>query len=216
MDVANYSDLQTTALAYLNRDDPTIIPVPLAISLLESKANRTLRTNDMLVEVTGNITAGSTTLPLPADYLATLTFRLQHNNGYGWGAPIRFVSESEANKRRQHPHFNFPNQPWYTIFGGNIEIIGIHGALADTPYTLRYYQQIPSLSDANPTNWLLLKSPDLYVYGTLLELEAFLMNDERIPLWKQAYDMIIQDMRIQSDEARFPMGGKHMTWRSFG
>ena len=33
------------------------------------------------------------------------------------------------------------------------------------------------------TSDMLTNNPDVYLYGTLLEAEPFIMNDERVPLW---------------------------------
>jgi hypothetical protein len=45
-------------------------------------------------------------------------------------------------------------------------------------------------------------APDLYLYGTLLQAEPFLMNDERIPLWERAVRQVINDLQQQDDKDR--------------
>lgn len=216
MDAANYTDLLSTISQYLNRDDLTD-QIPLFISLFEAKANRTIRTNNQLTQLAGNITAGTSTISVPADFLSPLTFTVQNTNSWNWYT-IQFINEYEANKRRQQQNWLYlwGASPWYTIFGNTIEIVGMQPSTTAIPYTLRYYQAVTPLSNSNQTNWLLTASPDLYIYGAMLEAEAFLMNDERLPIWKAAHDMIITDMKVASDNARFPVGGKHVTWRTFG
>ena len=58
------------------------------------------------------------------------------------------------------------------------------------------------LADNAPTNWLVLNAPDLYLYGTLLQAEPFLMNDERVPLWERGVRQVINDLQQQDDKDR--------------
>jgi hypothetical protein len=37
-------------------------------------------------------------------------------------------------------------------------------------------------------------APDAYLYGALLEAAIFTQNDERVPLWAQAYKSVIDDL----------------------
>ena len=54
--------------------------------------------------------------------------------------------------------------------------------------TIEYYSRLAVLSPTATTNWILDDYPDLYLYGSLLQATAYIGNDERIQLWKGAYD----------------------------
>lgn len=45
---------------------------------------------------------------------------------------------------------------------------------------------LPSLMTTDP-NWLLTAHPDIYLYGTLVELAPYLKDDARVPVWEQRY-----------------------------
>jgi hypothetical protein len=60
--------------------------------------------------------------------------------------------------------------------------------------TLTYWQRIPALGSTMPTNWLLEQHPDVYLYGSLIQAEAYIANDERIGLWKSAHDEALGDL----------------------
>lgn len=55
---------------------------------------------------------------------------------------------------------------------------------ATYPVEILCYMQPPLLDDANQTNFFTDYTPNALLYGTLLEAEPFLKNDERIPTWK--------------------------------
>jgi hypothetical protein len=47
---------------------------------------------------------------------------------------------------------------------------------------------------------MLTDNPDLYLYGSLLEAEPFLMNDARIPIWANAFRQSMADLQEQDDK----------------
>jgi hypothetical protein len=69
-------------------------------------------------------------------------------------------------------------------------------------YVMTYYKKFDSLSDSTTTNWIILNAPDVYLYGTLLQAEPFLMNDQRIPIWERGLRQAIADLQEQDDKDR--------------
>ena len=49
---------------------------------------------------------------------------------------------------------------------------------------------------------MLTQNPDIYLYGSLLEAEPFLMNDQRVQLWATAYRQAVNDLQVQDDKDR--------------
>ena len=72
---------------------------------------------------------------------------------------------------------------------------------ADVDLLLTYYAKIPALSDTITTNWLLTKSPDLYLYSALLEATPYLKNDERLQVWATARQQVMDAMRMESERS---------------
>ena len=65
-----------------------------------------------------------------------------------------------------------------------------------------YYKTFDALSGIAPTNWVITNAPDVYLYGTLLEAEPFLMNDARTQLWAQALKESINTLQEQDNKDR--------------
>lgn len=63
---------------------------------------------------------------------------------------------------------------FYTIIGSSLIIRPIGSS--DIEHV--YYQKIPALSDVATSNWLLAKSPNAYLFGTLYNLYVFTQNIE--------------------------------------
>ena len=86
----------------------------------------------------------------------------------------------------------------YTLRAGYI----LMGPVPSSSYTMEidYYAKVAALSDAAPTNTMLTNNPDIYLYGSLMEAEPFIMNDGRVALWQAAFARAIQDIQLQDDK----------------
>jgi hypothetical protein len=86
----------------------------------------------------------------------------------------------------------------YTMRAGYI----LMGPVPSSSYTMEidYYAKVAALSDAAPTNTMLTNNPDIYLYGSLMEAEPFIMNDGRVALWQAAFARAIQDIQLQDDK----------------
>lgn len=73
----------------------------------------------------------------------------------------------------------------------------------DYSYRMVYYAGIPSLSIGSPTNWLILRNPNVYLYATLLELAPYLQDDDRINVWGAGYQNAVAALQRQDDHIRF-------------
>ena len=206
MALATYSDLQTAVADNLNRADLTAV-IPNFIALAEAKFNRKIRVIDM--ETRSNGTISSEFASVPTDWLETRSLKLQM--GSGWLPNLEYVGEQEMAAFKNSLPTGYSR--FYTIVNGAFDIYPPPGT--GTVFELNYYSQIPALS-AVSTNWLLTKSPDLYLYGTLLEAEAYLKDDDRLPMWASAWQAILDDMELQSQRAKTNRIQLTARRRSFG
>jgi hypothetical protein len=46
--------------------------------------------------------------------------------------------------------------------------------------------------------------PDLYLFGSMCEAEAFGVNDERMPMWKARRDEIFEEIIMRDRQTRGP------------
>ena len=67
-----------------------------------------------------------------------------------------------------------------------------------------FYKKFDNLSASTATNWLITNAPDIYLYGSMLEAEPFIMNDERVPsLWAQVcFRQGVSDLQEQDNKDR--------------
>lgn len=182
MPLDTYSGLKTAISAWAMRtgDVQFEAQVPDFITLCERRINRTLRIAGM--ERLTEVALVDGVASLPDDYLEWRLFRSQ---SYPFGE-IEFSTPGASAD---------VSQAIGSSFGGSVDAV-----------TLLYYAKVPPLSDAAPTNWLLEKAPDLYLYGSLLEAAPYMEEDNRAALWKTYYDTAISDLKSDDMGARYASG----------
>ena len=89
---------------------------------------------------------------------------------------------------------------FYTILANEVSFGPIPGSVMEVE--MLFYKKFDNLTTLSPTNTLLTDSPDLYLYGAMLEAEPFIMNDERVPLWASALERAVSDMQEQDNKDR--------------
>lgn len=206
MALATYSDLKSSVADWLNRDDLTAV-IPDFISLAEAKFNRSIRTSDMIGRAT--LSTANDYFDLPVDHLEPISLKQT-----GVDVPqIEYVVPDELNELRLKT-VTSNTLRYYSIVGKALHIIPAPSAA--TTVELTYYKKIPTLSDANTSNWLLSRSPDVYLYGALMQAEPYLKNDERVSLWATGLGQGIEELNLESDRNRYPRGGVVARKRTFG
>lgn len=57
-----------------------------------------------------------------------------------------------------------------------------------------YWRRLPALSDVNTSNWLLLKHPGAYLYGSVMELSKFAKSQEEAATWEAKFNAVISEI----------------------
>jgi hypothetical protein len=217
MALDTYLGLQSEIADWLNRADLTD-KIPTFIRLFEARANRELRTHDMVKRATAVVDRGY--FVVPPDWRETVALlRLTPRPGR-----MRFVSIDDSfDYREQYVGNNSPSEV-YTHMDGKFFLYP--EPTGDVSLELVYRASVPSLSDgvrdvvgndiSVPTNWLLQKSPDAYLFGALSEAEPYLKNDERIPVWQGKADRIFAAMQVEAERASFAQGALAVKRKTFG
>jgi len=187
--ITNYATLQSAIADYLNRADLTS-QIQTFIQFCEADLNTRLRSREMIVNATA--TSDGQFVSLPSDWLEAINMMI-----VGGQSPLRYITPDEAdviNKAQTYTSTRF-----YSMTTGIIELVP--PAVDEITIDMVYYGKIPALSDANTTNWLLTKAPDVYLYGALTHAAPFLMDDQRMPVFSQIYLARVQSLQDESQKA---------------
>lgn len=179
--INSYDTLKTAIADYLARDDLTGF-IENFIQNCEHKLYRRLRIRAMETSFTGTTSGGS--IALPTRYVSL-------KNAYINNTPVVWMERVPAETiYREYPNRAAGGIPIMIAQEANTFIFGPN-ATDDLVVKGVYYQR-PELLHVNPSgNWFVNNSPDVLLYGSLLEAEAFIARDARLPIWAQAYEQSI-------------------------
>jgi hypothetical protein len=184
MALNNLAGLKAAAAAWIERSNDIAVTsiVDDCVTLCEARVNKTptfrlpeMETETILTPVDGRAA-------LPEDFLAMK--RVVSNT-----SPTRLLAYAEPGWFSQaYPDTGTDESSgFYTIAGvyaSSPDPDGVTPTLqtlhSRSPATLSivYYAKVPALATTDP-NWLLIKSPDVYLYGTILELLVALEGDQQ-------------------------------------
>ena len=194
MAIGTFAQLKTAAANWLDRSDLTD-RIPEFISLAEARFNRVLRVRDMeTVSTAISTAAGTREYDLPTRFVQMKEFHLTTDPL----TPLAYITPKMMTRMQAGSAKSKPQV--FTIIADKVRL----GPNPDAVYTtsMLYYKAFAALSDSATTNDMLTNNPDVYLYGTLLEAEPFIMNDQRVGLWLAAFDKAVSDIQNQDNKDR--------------
>ena len=207
MALTTYAELKTSIGDWLNRSDLTSV-IPDFISLAEAQVERTLRTRQMIVRANASFDAQYGAVP--SDFLETKSLKLTSTNPQ---TPLDFLSIDALD--RKAAEYTASGKPrFFGVVGGQFRIV----PTPDANYTteLTYYAKLSKLSTSNTSNWLLASSPDIYLYGSLLQAAPYLQDDARIQTWATLYERALNDLQTADDRGASSGGALLTRTKTFG
>lgn len=191
--VMTYDSLVENIESYLERTDTaTLDKIPLFIMLAEQiiasqikfLGNMNVNTNTMVI--------GQPIIDKPARWHKTVSMNVSVD---GVRQPV--LLRKYEYLREYTPDATVTGVPAY--FG---DYDYTHWLVSPSPadayeFEVLYYERIQPLDSSNQTNWFTIYAPQALLYGSLLQAMPFLKNDERMPMWQQNYDQIIQTLKAE-------------------
>ena len=174
--ITSYATLQTAISDYLEREDLATF-IPNFIQNCEGKLYRDVKLRDM--ETALNATVASGVIAVPTRYL-------ELKYAYVDQSPVRTLKVvSVQDIYEQYPVRDSATPIVMAREGSNF----IFGPVPADNVVIKglYYQYYAPLRTTDP-NWYITNAPQVLLYGSLIEAEPFLRNDERIQLWRSYYD----------------------------
>jgi hypothetical protein len=195
--ITSYSTLLTEVASWLARSDLTAA-IPGFVQnfeedfLMDSENWAPWMENSLSVTLSNNVAA----VPTSPQYLGLKT---AYFSGY---TPLKRVTLEQLYSRYPRGGGSSGVACFIARNGSNFEF----GPETQSGTLLGTYYGKPTVlrsfaSDA-AAHFLIVNAPQLCLYGSLLQAEPFLKNDERVMLWKAAYDLQVQSYRKRfKDEA---------------
>ena len=171
----DYTQLQAVIADFANRQD-LVSQIPVFIQLTEARLNRDIRHWRMEKRAQAEVVGER--FPLPCDWVETIKVKAD-------GRPLRLADAFMVDSVDHESHRPSAGNLYYRHTGDQLELFPAQDKPVD--FEIEYVAKVPALGEDQPTNWLLDEFPDVYIYGAMLQVAPFLHDDQRIPIWTQAY-----------------------------
>ena len=207
MALSTFTELKDAVADWLDRSDLTA-RIPDFITLAETRINRELRIRPMEVRSVAYTSSGQKYFNLPGGYLQMRNIQLNTNPT----TPLEYITPEMLDRLYGSNTTGKPRA--YTLIGDEIQLSPIPDAAYEIE--MAFYENITSLGDGTSGtvtyNWLTQNAPDILLYGSLMEAEPFIKNDERIPVWLNGYSNAID--KLQKADSRDRHSGSAMRIRN--
>ena len=194
MAFSTYSELKTSIANFLARDDLTS-QIPDFIRLAEARMSRELDARSMEKRATATTFAGDSYISLPTDLREIRNVQLNTDpvktlEYY----TVQMINTDYAGQGQGKPKA-------YSIVGTEILLRPI----PDAAYTLEivYGENVQALSDEDTNNTILIRHPDAYLYGSLMNAYTYLMDETRASQYDQLFTRIMNEIIRDTEKARY-------------
>jgi hypothetical protein len=195
--VMTYNNLVADIESYLERtDQATLSKIPTFIGLAEQVIASEIKFLGNLVVVSSNMVTNDPVIQKPARWRKTVSMN------------VTVAGERHPILLRKYEYLRefWPDPTQTDVPEYYCDYNYDHWLVAPTPaddyaYEVLYYERIQPLDESNQTNWFTQYAPQALLYGSLLQAMPFLKNDERIPMWQQQYQAIMEVLKTE-DVAR--------------
>jgi hypothetical protein len=195
--VMTYNNLVADIESYLERtDQATLSKIPTFIGLAEQVIASEIKFLGNLVVVSSNMVSDQPVIQKPARWRKTVSMN------------VTVAGERRPILLRKYEYLRefWPDPTETDVPEYYCDYNYDHWLVAPTPaddyaYEVLYYERIQPLDSSNQTNWFTQYAPQALLYGSLLQAMPFLKNDERIPMWQQQYQAIMEVLKTE-DVAR--------------
>jgi hypothetical protein len=202
MALDTYANLKASALAWIERmgDPAAETIVDDCVTLCEARINKTptFRVSHMETAVTLTL-VDNTGAALPDDCLAikrVVAVSPGEGGGFDAGFDAGFDIGAGTSSGSGPRLLSYAEPGWCVEYNptGFYTLIGTHIYARSATLNVVYYAKLPPLATTDP-NWLLTKAPDVYLFGTILELLNALEGDatsKYAGLFSSAVEALIQ------------------------
>lgn len=191
MTIETRAELEAEIAEWLDRSDLTA-RIPTFIRLCETELNRKVKSPWNIKRCRGTTTDGFT--QLPDRWLEAIRFSLPTATPevvLRYKPPVELQEIADASS---------PGTPaYYTLLGRTIQV-------APTPadeavIEMVYVEKIELDDESTATNWVLERHPDAYLWGSLMQANAFLKHDERVQTWADRFANAMDEINMQYERS---------------
>lgn len=199
MTISTYAELKTAIQSwFMDRSDVVTAAGDEIIALAEGYFNLNLRCREM--ETIVSLTPVLNVCTIPSTYIEYK--RVVEKASIR--RPLEYITEDAADD--YYPTRSAALSCHYMIVGSDLTAL----PLSSNDIELTYYRTIPALTSLNTTNWLLTKSPNLYLHTCLMYAAEFVKDTDELARESAFVGKFIDLLNAANNRAKFGNAGMTM------
>ena len=195
----NYTQIIALALSYSDRTDAEVSNrLDDFLRIVEARVNRVIKTMGMEVR-THTVTYGSSRYyALPIDFEGMRNVEVKDTTLSNSKTILEYATPEHLDKLS---NVSGLSSIYYTVVANQIEITPIlpDGKILE----FIYYRKLIPLTALYPENWVSMSNPDIYVFGLLIEIAAFLKDPIAKQLWDERFKESLAEIQINDSSRRW-------------
>lgn len=193
--VMTYDSLVADIESYLERTDAaTVDKIPTFIMLAEQQIATQIKFLGNLTVNNSTMVTGNPVIAKPARWHKSVSLNVTVG-----GVRQAVLLRKYEYIREYWPDATLTGVPqFYCDYDYEHWLVGPTPA-DDYTFEVLYYERVQPLDSSNQTNWFTEYAPQALLYGSLLQAMPFLKNDERIPMWRAEYDIVMSSLKVEDN-----------------
>jgi hypothetical protein len=190
--VMTYDSLVQDVIRYMERNDESFVEqIPRLIMLAEQEIATQVKTLWQLSVVETTLLVGSQgqVLEKPARWRKTVSMKVN-------GQPIQHRSQDYVAQFGTESNPGVPQ--YYADYDYNHWLFA---PVPNLPYSIEivYFERVQPLELSNQQNLITREAPQALLFGTLLQAQGYLKNDNKLAVWKQYYDTSMAALKNENN-----------------
>jgi hypothetical protein len=188
MALATYTDLKASVATFSGRQDLTT-PIPDFIAIAHARINRVLRSHPRMQKRNDAFSVTGEYVAVPTDFRELRSMYIQ-------SSPRQEIAMQYDNWVASETSVPIPR--YVTIVGSTtpgVEYFRFGPPPSGTlTVTIEYVAYLTAMSAGSDHNWVLDEHPEVYLYGSLVSLAAYMKDPEAAQGYQALYDAAIHEL----------------------
>lgn len=197
----NYSDITDMALSYADREDNEVTSrVDKFLFIVESRINKKLKVADMSARAIIDLTTADLNqeiFAMPFDFGGLRSIKIVGDEQ----RTMTYVNPEQLSNRISKGSVGSVNSRiYYNLVAKELHLYPPQNT---GELEITYYQKVDPLTVANPNNWISDDSPECYIFGLLVEINAFAKDADAVGIWEKRFIECIDDIGMDDMKTRW-------------
>lgn len=192
-----YDDIIQAALSYADREDEDVVKqMDVFLRVVESRINKNLTLREQYLRAAILISEETEYYGLPKGFSRLRDIEIKTHVSSGERFTPRYLNPEQMNA-----HITSGSSvPSYTIIANQIQLFPTHDQWV---CEIVYAAKVEPLTNVDPENWLTLMSPSTYIFGLLVEINAFVRDQAAAEVWDSRFTTDMDQLIMQDDSSKW-------------